>query len=281
MTTWELIVVPTPKYLGSEILVAELADLGFDSFVDTNEGINAYANNWIEGLDEKLKELATEYANDFSFHWELKELPFQNWNETWESNYAPVTVENYATLYAPFHEQQNSGGLPILIQPQMSFGTGHHPTTWLMIKFLFELERIGECVLDMGSGTGVLAIVAEKLGAEKIVAVDIEQPAVENARQNGQLNRCGKIEFMHGDTPPIMDNKFDLVLANINKNVLKSQFKAYFQAMKNGALLIISGFFEADNLELIRAAEKEGFVKITNLTRENWSAIQFLKPNNR
>jgi ribosomal protein L11 methyltransferase len=159
----------------------------------------------------------------------------------------------------------------------MSFGTGHHPTTWLMVKRLFELECIGPKVLDMGTGTGVLAIVAEKLGAQQIDALDVEKPAIENAIENGQLNACRNITFFAGDAANIPNTAYDLIVANINKNVLKAHLPTYFNRLKASGLLLMSGFFETDNQEVTSAAEEAGFSKMINLTKQNWSLLQFIK----
>jgi ribosomal protein L11 methyltransferase len=277
MSSWELALKVEPVFPGTEIMVTELAELGFDSFMETDEGVSAYSNVLTDQLEIKLNRLSEAYLNDFSFTWELIEHPSQNWNHEWESAYEPVIVEDYASVLAPFHKDFQSVGLPIWIQPQMSFGTGHHPTTWLMVKRLFELERIGPKVLDMGTGTGVLAIVAEKLGAQQIDALDVEKPAIENAIENGQLNACRNITFFAGDAANIPNTAYDLIVANINKNVLKAHLPTYFNRLKASGLLLMSGFFETDNQEVTSAAEEAGFSKMINLTKQNWSLLQFIK----
>jgi ribosomal protein L11 methyltransferase len=277
MSSWELALKVEPVFPGTEIMVTELAELGFDSFMETDEGVSAYSNVLTDQLEIKLNRLSEAYLNDFSFTWELIEHPSQNWNHEWESAYEPVIVEDYASVLAPFHKDFQSVGLPIWIQPQMSFGTGHHPTTWLMVKRLFELECIGPKVLDMGTGTGVLAIVAEKLGAQQIDALDVEKPAIENAIENGQLNACRNITFFAGDAANIPNTAYDLIVANINKNVLKAHLPTYFNRLKASGLLLMSGFFETDNQEVTSAAEEAGFSKMINLTKQNWSLLQFIK----
>lgn len=277
MSSWELVLKVNPPFPGTEIMVTELAEMGFDSFMESEEGVSAYSNVLTDQLEKKLNRLSEAYHYDFSFTWELIEHPAQNWNHEWESAYEPVIVEDYASIVAPFHKDFQAVGLPIWIQPQMSFGTGHHPTTWLMVKRLFEIEHIGPKVLDMGTGTGVLAIVAEKLGAKYIDALDVEKPAIENAVENGQLNECNNISFFAGDAVDIPNVTYDIIVANINKNVLKAHLPTYFNRLKTSGLLLMSGFFETDNQEVTSAAEEAGFSKMINLTKENWSLLQFIK----
>ncbi len=277
MDTLELNIKLKPCKPWSEILIAELAELGFDSFVETDEGIQAYAPAELN-YQEVLKQ-SSLYSNDeLEFELSHEIIPQQNWNAKWEEEFDPVHVENYATILAPFHDAVNVVGLPVIIQPQMSFGTGHHQTTWLMTKMLFEMD-LPEKVLDMGSGTGVLAIIAEKLGAKEILAIDIEEWAAINAKENVELNKCELIEVVEGDVDKIGDRRFGLIIANINKNILKSHLQAYNRALELNGTLLLSGFFESDVDEMTDFAKDCGFRKDKVLTKDEWAAMSLTKTN--
>lgn len=274
MDTLELTLKLSPKDPWSDILIAELADLGFDGFVQTINGIQAYAPATVN-VDEVLEQTSAHGNDLVKIERSEKIIPHQNWNEQWESNFEPVEVEEYATILAPFHDRTTAKGMIVEIQPQMSFGTGHHQTTWMMTKALFELERVAENVLDMGTGTGVLAIVAEKLGAESICAIDIENWAVENTKENAKRNQCEKISCIYGDVDAIPNEKFGLILANINKNVLRAQVERYTEVLESGGTLLLSGFFQSDVEEVVTFTEAFGLTKERVLTRDEWAAVQF------
>jgi ribosomal protein L11 methyltransferase len=181
----ELTIDFQPKDPWAEIALVQLADQGYESFVETETGIVAYAQVTAVDVLQPLKgTFLAEVQSDVAITYETKIIPQQNWNATWEADFQPVVVEDYLTILAPFHDKTNRKGMLVEILPKMSFGTGHHQTTWMMSKALFELEKMPKKVLDMGTGTGVLAIIAEKLGAEQIVAVDIEDWSVENTIEN-------------------------------------------------------------------------------------------------
>ncbi len=274
----ELTIDINPRNPWSEILLVELADNGYESFVDTETGIIAYAP--ISSVDKQnpVKNTMLELSNDqFQAHWILKVIPAQNWNAIWESDFQPVQVEDYATILAPFHDVKSAHGMLIKIMPKMSFGTGHHQTTWMMTKALFELDKIPEKVLDMGSGTGVLAIIASKLGANQVVAVDIEAWSVENTIENATQNDCKNIKAIHGDIEVVENQKFDLILANINKNVLKRHMSSYDDVLENNGTLLISGFFETDVDELLNTSMLYNLQQIQVYKKDSWAAIKFLK----
>ncbi|MBD3638412.1 MAG: 50S ribosomal protein L11 methyltransferase [Crocinitomicaceae bacterium] len=199
----------------------------------------------------------------------------QNWNAKWEENFDPVIIEDKVVIKAPFHKEQFNTNLEIIIQPQMSFGTGHHQTTWLMAKRLYELDLKGKDVLDMGTGTGVLAILAEKRGAAKVFAPDIDEWSFKNAKENCQMNNCERIEVVLGDHQTITDKSFDIIVANINKNVLIEQFSVYSDCLKSSGKLLISGFFETDQTELINKAKEHGFIFEQTYTKDEWAMIEF------
>jgi len=278
MDYFELTISISPRDPWTDIIIANLADRGFESFVETEEGLLAYAKssdidneNPISGTILNEKDLNFEYKLDY------KIIPHQNWNAVWEADFKPVVVEEYCTIIAPFHDQTNIVGMPIIIQPKMSFGTGHHQTTWMMSKALFEINFQAKIVLDMGTGTGVLAFIAEKLGAEKIVAVDIEDWSVENTIENAERNACQKIEAICGDIDKVPDLGYDLILANINKNILKAHLPSYADLLQKGGTLLLSGFFESDADELLEAAEPLGLMKKGSLNKEEWCCLSLVK----
>jgi ribosomal protein L11 methyltransferase len=274
----ELTIDLTPRNPWSEILTAELSELGFDSFVDTETGIQAYAP--VDGFDMDFivkNSLLSRENKDIKIEFEKVIIPHQNWNAQWESDFHPVEVEDYLTIIAPFHSKEDKKGMIVEIQPQMSFGTGHHQTTWLMSKFLFEIGQLPDSVLDMGTGTGVLAIIAEKLGAKNILAIDIEDWSAVNAKENSERNNCFEIETYCGDIELIEGKSFGLIIANINKNVLKAQIPSYSRTLKVGGTLLLSGFFESDADEMIQFSKAHQLKMVKVFTKETWSAIQLIK----
>jgi len=276
MNTIELTIELTHVEPWSEILVAELSELGFESFVNRDNGIIAYAPESINYDAVIVKSSLTEEAL-FKFSLSKKIIPYQNWNATWEENFEPVYVEEYASILAPFHDAKVGKGMLVTIQPQMSFGTGHHQTTWMMTKALFELDKMPNNVLDMGTGTGVLAIVAENLGAERVLAIDIEDWSAINASENATRNNTKNIECKCGDIDLLGTEKFGLVIANINKNILKSHMQSYSNALNYGGALLLSGFFISDVEEMVEFAGNYSFEKTKLFQKDEWAAIQLVK----
>jgi ribosomal protein L11 methyltransferase len=218
----ELTVQLQPREPWAEVLICQLAENGFESFVETEEGILAYAQvGQIDVAKPESNTFLEDVPEELSVNWSKKIIAQQNWNAQWEADFQPVYVEEYLSILAPFHDRKEHKGLIVEILPKMSFGTGHHQTTWMMSKALFELDELPKKVLDMGTGTGVLAIIAEKLGAEDLLAVDIEDWSVENTEENAVRNACRKIRTLCGDIDKIEEGDFGLILANINKNVYR------------------------------------------------------------
>ena len=276
----ELKVKISPLEPWTDILVAQLADLGFDSFVSTEDGVEAYADLSIGDSEEIIDQtLLSEEIEGVTSTYTIEILPFKNWNEVWESDFEPVFVEDKVSILAPFHSPDLARGLSVIIQPQMSFGTGHHQTTWMMVKAVLELETIPKKLLDMGTGTGVLAIVAEKIGVSDVLAVDIEPWSVENTIQNAQRNGCNSIRAIEADIDGVYEEGFDVILANINKNVLKRHMLRYSNLLIENGVLIISGFFESDIDELKNNAEEVGLTFDSNYTKETWATLKFRKNN--
>ena len=274
----ELTIDLQPRDPWAEVLVAELSDLGFESFVDTDSGIQAYAPLG-NGINEALIEKTSVADNaEVSFTVKSAIIPHQNWNAKWEADFEPVEVDSRLVIIAPFHDASaHEGREQIIIQPQMSFGTGHHQTTYLMSQYLLDMEEVPAKVLDMGTGTGVLAILAEKKGAEDILAVDIEPWSVENTAENAERNACTKIRTLTGDIDVITEAGFGLILANINKNVLKKHLSDYHKLLSAGGILLLSGFFASDVSELSEVAAGIGFAHLETLEKETWAALKLRK----
>lgn len=274
----ELKVSLDPVEPWGEILVAQLAEAGFESFMDFDAGILAYGRVDEVSLDKAVAEsFLSEQPEGVEVKIEVKVIEHQNWNAVWESDFEPVYVEEYVSILAPFHDRTTAKGMVVEIQPKMSFGTGHHQTTWMMSKALFELEQMPEKVLDMGTGTGVLAIVAEKLGAHEVLAIDIEDWSVENTIENAERNGCTHIEALCGDVDLLEGRNFGLVIANINKNVLKAHMERYAQVLEPGGILLLSGFFDSDVQELVTFANRFGLTETTTYLKDNWAGIKLVK----
>jgi ribosomal protein L11 methyltransferase len=266
-----------PRNPWSEILTAELAEIGFDAFEETESGIKAYGPENKINEEDIISETILGGEDDFQFELNKEIIAFQNWNANWEADFKPVFVEDKLAIFAPFHDKSAFNGLIIEIQPQMSFGTGHHQTTWLMSQAMLAENLEGKKVLDMGTGTGVLAILAEKLGSSSILAIDIEDWSVENTIENAQRNNCHQIKSLHGDVDLIEGEKFDFILANINKNVLKKHMNHYVDALNKDGKLFISGFFDSDAQEMIDFVENLGVKHVKTNTKETWAQICFGK----
>ncbi len=260
-----------------DILTAYLSDFPFDSF-DYAEGLlNCYIpqSEFAVCSSEVEELLHSEGVLDFYF----EEIETQNWNATWESNFEEVEVRGEVLIRAPFHEKRTDyEGMEVIIQPKMSFGTGHHCTTQLMIESLLDGDVVGKRVLDMGSGTGVLAIVATKLGAESVLAVEIDDMAEESVRENIVLNGVAdRVESVCGDATAIEGREFDIVLANINRNILLADMEAYSATLPQGGQLVISGFLAEDIAILTEKATSLGYQLAKHRTNDIWQALELVK----
>lgn len=264
------------KYPWSEILIAELSEMNFDAFEEMENGIVAYGSESKINMEEIISNTSLN-KGEYEYELEFESIPQQNWNANWEADFEPVFVGEKLSILAPFHEQKLAKKLNIEVLPKMSFGTGHHQTTWMMAKALLEEKKVASSVLDMGTGTGILAILAEKLGSKEILAIDIEDWSVENTLENIERNSCSKIKALCGDVDLIESLKFDLILANINKNVLKSHFYSYISCLNSGGKIMISGFFDSDCDEMIAFAENLGLKFVEKQNKESWAQITFKK----
>ncbi len=262
----------------NDILVAYLAELDYESFQEEAPLLKAYiqeASYNGEALQKRLNDLQSEQEVVTSF--EVKLIPQENWNAQWEAQFEPVFIDEVIRIVAPFHHLGAFTGIEIVIEPKMSFGTGHHQTTHLMCATMMEMDFQGKRVLDMGSGTGVLAILAEKRGAAEIVAIDIEVWSAENCADNALRNDCQHIQSIHGGIDVIPTEPFDCILANINKNVLTAQISTYVERMKSGAYLFLSGFFVSDTDELKKMALDLNLQFQAQHEREGWAVLLFKK----
>ncbi len=262
----------TPPQPGSEILIACIADLGFESFENTDNGFVAYIPETIHP-DDEIKNISYD---DFSFSFTCKKIEQVNWNEEWEKNFDPVMIGENCCISAPFHHLEKKFKHNIVIMPKMSFGTGHHDTTWLVCKNMLDLDLKNKKVLDMGCGTGVLAILAKQLGANAIVGIDIDDWSVENAIENCSRNNCSDIKIIKGDGKAIEDH-FDVILANINKNILKAELPVYAQHLNKNGYLILSGFFKTDSEELIALATQHSLSLFKQENKNDWAVLLFKK----
>ena len=263
----------SPTEMGAEILMAELAEVGFDSFEDTPTGIKAYIpkDSWNEHILQDIYLLSNP---EFTISYQITEIEQVNWNEEWEKNFSPIVVEDLCTVRANFHPVPNTR-YDIVITPKMSFGTGHHETTYMMLQQLLPLSLEGAKVLDMGCGTGILAIMAALRGARDITAIDIDPWCVENATENVQQNDCSFITIKEGDVSLIAGEQYNLILANINRNILLSDIPAYTQALLPQGLLLVSGFYEEDLPAIKEKCQEVGLTYLSHIERNRWVSAKF------
>ncbi|MCG9881304.1 MAG: 50S ribosomal protein L11 methyltransferase [Bacteroidia bacterium] len=274
MSNYILCKIPCSSDL-KDILIAELAEINFEGFLENDEGFEAY-------LPE------TDYSEQAFFavlnQYELKPTDIdmsvvaqQNWNAEWEQSFEPVCIGSELRIRAPFHESDQGFPIELVIQPKTSFGTGHHETTFSIMQLMLEMDFNNKSVFDYGSGTGILAILAAKLGAQKIIANDIDTWAAENILENIALNSVQPIEFIEGDLHAIPNQTFDIILANINRNILMESFASLFPLLASAGKLVISGFYTSDLPDLQQAAENTDFKYVASTQQNNWTAAVFTK----
>ena len=258
-----------------DMMIAQLNDSGFDSFEQKENVIHAFTRNTKLSIDEFL-----QLSNSLSFSFNIidfKILEDKNWNDVWESDFNPVLINN-CYIRAPFHDVIKNIKYDILISPNMSFGTGHHETTYLMISNLLQINCVNKNVLDVGSGTGVLSILSEKKGASNIYSLDIDSYAYRNTLDNIKLNNCHNISTYNSDIYGLSSNqKFDILLANINKNILISQLSQYISVMSQDAIIMISGFFDSDFESIHLLALKYKLTLKHDVTKNKWKCAVYLK----
>jgi ribosomal protein L11 methyltransferase len=257
-----------------ESLMALLLDVGYDSFMETEHGIVAYIESGLfekQTLDNAIKTCKGKPLVE-----KISELPDQNWNALWESNYEPVVVDEKCIVRAPFHDKPAKIQYDVLIQPKMSFGTAHHATTYLMIQMMLGSDLRGKKVLDMGAGTGVLAILASLKGALQVAAIDNDEWAYNNAIENCELNGTKNINVIFGDASAIPEAEFGVLLANINRNILLEDIRLYNRHLAKGAMAMLSGFYKHDLKAIVEEAEKFGWNLTEFRERDDWVAAKFL-----
>jgi ribosomal protein L11 methyltransferase len=269
MSTIQVKITASPEL--SDILVAELGEIQFDIFEEAENGVVAYCPE-VDFSEEALTEIMSRYGLDTC---ETNRIEKQNWNEVWESNYDPIRIEDLVLIRASFHPSEPDFQMEVVINPKMSFGTGHHETTSLMTKALFDVDLTGKSVLDAGTGTGLLAFVAKKRRAGFVRGFDIDEWSVENSIENAELNDCAEIPFGLGTIADEDDTVYDVLLANINRNILLAEMADYAARIKPGGLLFLSGFYTEDIPLLLESAEKQQLNFIAQASKNNWLFILY------
>ncbi len=258
----------------SDILIAELGEIGFESFVENENGVLAYIQktDWQEAMVDAISILKNE---NFKIEYKVKEIEQENWNATWEENFKPIQVGGACVVRAPFHDIPNVK-YDIVIEPKMSFGTGHHETTYMMLSHILENNFEGKSVLDMGSGTGVLAILAAMKGASYIEAIDIDNWCYLNAKENVERNGFSTINVFEGDAALLDNKKFDVIIANINRNILLADIPVYAKSLNAEGTLYLSGFYLEDLNSITAKCEEYSLKFEKNLEKNNWVAAKYV-----
>ncbi len=260
-----------------DLLINTLGEIGFDTFEELEFGFKAYIP--VDDFDRAVLDEALEaYRDMFTFSYEITLIPQKNWNEVWESNFEPIAIKDKIFVRATFHEPRPEFEFEIVIDPKMAFGTGHHQTTSMMLELLLENDMAGKKVLDMGCGTGILAIMASKLGAKEVTAIDYDPVCFDSTVENAALNGIQNITALCGGKEVIPDEQFDVILANINRNILLDQVQRYSEVLKTDGELYLSGFYETPDLDIIMdEARKYGIKYIIHKLNNNWVAAKFIK----
>lgn len=263
-----------PRELGSEILVAELGELPFESFVESEFGVTAYIQKqlWNENILEDLQIL---HSPEFVISYTVEEIEQVNWNEEWEKNFEAINVDGICHVRAPFHPKTDAQ-FDIVIEPKMSFGTGHHETTHMMIQHLLEMDVVGMKTLDMGCGTAILAILAEMKGAKPIDAIDIDNWCYLNSIENAERNNCKNITVYEGDAALLKDKKYDLIIANINRNILLNDMQSYVDCLNPNGTILFSGFYQEDIPFIDASCVEKGLTYVKKLERNNWVSLKYV-----
>lgn len=274
MTYLEFTFNLNPLQPTSDILVAELSEIGFESFVESDKGLTAYISEAVFDLN-RLKDLYVLNSDEFQIEWQSKSVKQQNWNAEWEKSFNPIIVDDKCVVRAPFHKKIKSE-YDIVIEPKMSFGTGHHETTHMMLSHILENDFKDKKVLDMGCGTGVLAILAEMCGAINIDAIDIDNWCYLNTKENVERNACHNINAFEGDSTLLKEKKYDIILANINRNILLKDLPIYASCLKNKGQLFLSGFYLEDLNMISKKCEGFNLQFEKKLQKNNWVAAKYV-----
>ncbi len=266
-----IVSLPQPA---TEILIAELGYVGFDSFVENEKGVTAYIqkDKWNAFILDDINILSSK---EFEITFEFNEIEQTNWNEEWEKNFKPIVVDNQVTVRAPFHDKPTTK-YDLVIEPKMSFGTGHHETTYMMIQHILKNDFKNKSVLDMGCGTGVLAILAEKVGANELDAIDIDNWCYVNSLENVERNDCEKVSVYEGDVNLLDGNNYDIIIANINRNILLADIPRYTRCLNKNGTLFLSGFYKED-IQMIESKCNEDMLKLEEIiVRGQWVSLKFI-----
>ena len=266
-----IVSLPQPA---TEILIAELGYVGFDSFVESEKGVTAYIqkDKWNAFILDDINILSSK---EFEITFEFNEIEQTNWNEEWEKNFEPIVVDNQVTVRAPFHDKPTTK-YDLVIEPKMSFGTGHHETTYMMIQHILKNDFKNKSVLDMGCGTGVLAILAEKVGANELDAIDIDNWCYVNSLENVERNNCEKVSVYEGDVKLLDGNNYDIIIANINRNILLADIPRYTKCLNKNGTLFLSGFYKED-IQMIESKCNEDMLKLEEIIeRGQWVSLKFI-----
>lgn len=261
-----------------DLLINDLADIGFNTFEDTPNGFSAFTeqDNFQESALKAV--LADSIGDELEYSYKVKEIAGENWNEEWEKNFEPLIISDQCYVRATFHAPRPEYPFEIVIDPKMAFGTGHHQTTTMMMEYILSMNLTGKKVLDMGCGTGILAFLAAKKGATPLTAIDYDQVCYESTVENAALNNINDIEIICGGKEVIPDTSFDVILANINRNILLDQIDRYAAVLKAGGEIVYSGFYEAPDLEMIKAASLAVGMHYQDHKKINdWVAARFIK----
>lgn len=263
-----------PKEEGFQILIAQLSELPFDSFVEEANHLKAYIK--IVDLSEAQIKSCQIFSNsDFEVDYSIHDIEDVNWNQEWEDNFKSVKIAENCVIRAPFHEPLHAEH-ELVIEPKMSFGTGHHETTHLVLNAILEEDLKGKTVLDMGCGTGVLSILAEKRGAKSILAIDIDEWCFINTLENRERNDCHKIEVKQGSSEQI-EGQFDVLLANINRNILMENLHLYVKHLNSGASIFLSGFYEKDLKFIDEKCKAIGLEYVKHQLKNDWVCAKYCK----
>jgi len=276
MNYYELLFTTTPtEDYQQDLLINELAEIGFDTFEEMETGFKAYIPVF-DFNQQLLDECLEPYHQLFSFTYEINLIPQKNWNEVWESNFEPIQIRDQVWVRATFHQHRPEFPYEIVIDPKMAFGTGHHETTSMVMDMMLDADLSGKKVLDMGCGTGILAILANKLGARDITAIDYDPVCYESTIENAELNGISNIKAICGSKEVIPDEQFDIILANINRNILLDQIACYSEVLKSGGEIYFSGFYENPDLDIIKEeADKYGLKYLSHKKTKEWVAARF------
>jgi len=260
-----------------DLLINELADIGFNTFEDTADGFSAFTD-YASYSPEKLSAVLLQFENQFDYNYTITEIAAENWNEEWEKNFEPLIVDNSCYVRATFHAPQPQYPYEIVIDPKMAFGTGHHQTTTMMMQYILDTDVSGKVILDMGCGTGILAILAAKKGAADLVAIDNDEICYLSTLENSILNNINNITAICGGKELIFNKNYDIILANINRNILLDQIPVYASMLKSGGYIYFSGFYEFPDLQMIKDACALVTISYCDHKKaDDWVAARFMK----